>query len=122
MPDAFASVVTLILLTLMFDPGVLGTVRRLVLIPIATIGIAVHTSHFGLAVGLVAAAGGGCWLLRRWWPELKPRLRMAGFAVAAAIPLVMGIHWATTGHAMLVQPSNVLWLDGSVQWFSIWRQ
>lgn len=110
MPDVFAGLMTLSLLALMFDPGILGRARRGALAVITTIAIAVHTSHFGLGVGLVASIGAGCWLLRRLWPELKPRLILAACAVAASVPLVMGIHYATIGKPVMLQPSNVLWL------------
>lgn len=115
MPDVFAGLMTLSLLTLMFDPHLLGRARRITLAVITTIAVAVHTSHFGLGVGLVVSIGAGCWLLRRRWPELKPRIRMAGCAVAASIPLVMGIHYATIGQPIMLQPSNVLWLARLVQ-------
>ncbi len=110
MPDALTGVVILGILALAFDPGHLGTARRAFLAAMIAVGAAVHTSHIGVALGLVLALGAGAWLLRRRWPELKPRLVLAGCAALASLPLVAGIHWAVTGKAFVTQPANVLFL------------
>jgi hypothetical protein len=114
MPDALTGLVVLGLACLAFDRGELGR-RRLPLAAITAIAVAVHTSHVALSIGLVAAlalvALGG----RRLRLGLRPRIVLPASCVVAAIVMVIGAHWLTTGRPMLTQPTSMLFLARLVQ-------
>lgn len=115
MPDAFTGPVVLGALVLSFGWERLPRWRRFLLVAVMAVGIGVHTSHLGLALGLVLSLGGLRLLLRRRWPEFAPRLLPTAVAAVLAVVLVVTTHWITQGRPFLTQPTHMLWLARMVQ-------
>jgi hypothetical protein len=114
MPDAFTGPVVLGVLVLAFGWDHLLW-RRYPVMAILIVGIGVHTSHLGLAIGLILSLGGLRLILRRRWPEFHPRLLGASVATVLAVVFVVTTHWATQGRPFLTQPTHMLWLARMVQ-------
>lgn len=105
--DSFAGVTILGLAVLALYPDRLGPARKAALAAIATVAVALHTSHIGLAAGLVLLAA-LCMLGRRVWSWVPPvRLLLPAACLAGGILLVLGSNWAATGRVFLTQPAIV---------------
>ena len=115
MPDAFTGAVVLATITLAFADDLLDGWRRGTLAAILAVGIAVHTSHFALAGGLIVCLFAARLLAKHGWPVLWPRLRTIVIAFVAALAIALGANWLMTGRAFLAQPSAVLTLGLLVQ-------
>ncbi len=115
MPDIFTGIVVLAVAVLAFGGEQLGRTRRLAVALILVLGVAVHTSHLGLAAGLMLALSAGRWLLRGRWSELRPRLIVPAIATLLAMGTVVTVHWVALGRPFITQPSSVLMLARLVQ-------
>ncbi len=107
MADGFAGVTILGLLTLLLAGDRLDRPGRLILVAITALATALHTSHIGLGIGLLAlgllAAGA-----RRVRPSLPAvRLSLPTATVALALTLAIGANATATGRAFLTQPATV---------------
>lgn len=115
MPDAFTGPVVLAVLALAFGWEDLPRGRRLLLLGVATVGGGAHTSHLGLMLGLA----GSLWclrlLLRRSWPEFRPRAWPIALAAVLTATFVVTTHWISQGRPFLTQPTHMLWLARMVQ-------
>ncbi|MDA8229893.1 MAG: hypothetical protein M0006_00990 [Magnetospirillum sp.] len=114
MADLFAGLAILGLAVLAFGDA-LPRWRRLVLVPMVMISIAVHMSHVavacGLAIVLVAMAVSARWLR----PMPRPRLGLPLLAVALGTLAVPATHWAATGEAFFSRSGRVLQMALFVQ-------
>ena len=115
MPDAFTGAVVLAIITLAFADQWLDRWREAALGAILAVGIAVHTSHFALAGGLILCLFAARALAVRGWPLLRPRLCTALIAFVAALGMAIGANWLIAGRPFLAQPSAVLTLGLFVQ-------
>jgi hypothetical protein len=115
MPDVFTGIAILGITTLAFERGHLNRLRRGGLVAVTVVSTSMHTSHIAVAAGLVLALAGLGWLLRRRWPDLRPRVGLAAASVAMAVGLVAGIHWVTVGRPFISQPTAMLMLARLVQ-------
>ena len=115
MPDVFTGMAILGIASLSFERGRLSRLRRAGIAAVTAGAIAMHTTHIAVAAGLVVALAGLGWLLRRRWPDLKPRIGLAAATVAMGISLVVGIHWVTVGRPFITQPAAMLMLARLVQ-------
>jgi hypothetical protein len=93
-PDCFVAVAPIAIYLLAFHK--LGFVRNALLVLCATLAAACHSSHLGLAAGLVLAL----LLLKAAsfvWRELpRPRVFLSAVSVAAAIVVVIGCNYVFT--------------------------
>lgn len=115
MADMFTGVVVLGIGILAFGSDRLGRGRALVLAALVAVGGALHTSHLAVGGGLVLCLMVLRLAVRRRWPEANPRIMPAALAMAAAVGLVMVVHWTTVGRPFISQPNSVLLLARLVQ-------
>lgn len=85
LPDLFTALLVLALCLLALVPDRLGRVERLWCMAVATVAIAVHYSHFPLALGLLIGL-----LLLRLLRTGRPELRIGGLARLAA-PVALAV-------------------------------
>lgn len=107
MADGFAGVTILGLLALLLAGDRLAPPGRLLLAAITALATALHTSHIGLGIGLLAL-GLLAASARRVWPML-PAVRPGPAAATVALALTLAIcaNVAATGRAFLTQPATV---------------
>ncbi len=118
MADVFAGAMVLGLVSLMLFFDGLSMPRRMLLAALCAVGVAVHTSHVGLALGLLML-GGMARLARRRWPGVpQVRLREAAFAAIGGISLAVTANAYVTGRPFLAQTATVqalaLFIEGGV--------
>lgn len=107
MADVFAGAVVLGLVSLMVFADGLTTGRRILLALLSAVAVAVHTSHVGLGLGLLAL-GVLVKLVGLIRPSVpKVRLRAAAFSVVLGVVLAMGSNFYVIGRATLTQTVTV---------------
>lgn len=115
MADVFAGIVVLGIAILAFGADRIGARRAALLAAIVALGGALHTSHMAVGGGLVLCLVGLRAVVRRRWPEARPRVALAAAAVIASVVLVASVHWVTVGRPFVTQPNAVLLLGRLVQ-------
>lgn len=118
MADVFAGAAVLGLVSLMLFAEGLTAFRRWLLAGLCAVAICVHTSHVGLALGLLAL-GFGARLAHSFHPSFpRVRLREASLAVAGGVALVLAGNAYVTGRPFLTQTATVqalaLFVEGGV--------
>lgn len=106
MPDVFAGVVALAVITLALSPERLPAGRRVVLTLIAAIGATLHASYLPLifGLGIVAVAFR---LARPLWPELRRDARLPMAAAVGTVILVLAAHWFVARRPIISQSGSV---------------
>ncbi|ACI97601.1 hypothetical protein RC1_0151 [Rhodospirillum centenum SW] len=108
MADGLTGAVILGLLTLLLFRDRLPLSWATLVAAVVAVGIASHTSHVGIAGGLLllgfAAAALGR-LRPGWLPPVRTGL--PAVTLAAGLMLAVGANWTATGRLFLVQPSTV---------------
>ena len=115
MPDMFAGLAPLAVITVLYGRGVLGRVQQWALGAIALIAATVHTSHLLLFIGLVASV--------TFFAFVAPRIfsisgRQAGSIAllgAASIGSVIALHGFWGGHFVMSQSGSVFMLARFMQ-------
>lgn len=116
MADAFTALVALAVAVLAFGPA-LPRARRVGLVIVIGLGVAVHTSHLALVAGLVLALSGVI-VAGRWLTALRPLRPRVG---ASAAGLLLGValagtaNWAVSGHFHLAQSNALLMFARTLQ-------
>jgi hypothetical protein len=112
-PDCFVAVVPLALYLLAFHGETLGGARRVLLVLAAAIAIACHSSHVGLAGGLLAALGLMAFAPVSWIEANdlpRPRLALGISSLALAIVSIYAANYAFTGHVFFSR-SGAIFLE-----------
>lgn len=97
-PDCFVAVAPIAVYLLAFHGRALGPVRSALLVAVATLAAAMHSSHLGLAAGLLL-----CLVAMRAivaWRRLdvaKPALALPALSLFAALGLLFAANYALTG-------------------------
>ncbi len=114
MADLFAGMAILGIAVLALGDA-LPVWRRLLLVPLVALAIAVHMSHVAVAAGLLIVLAATA-LAARWLRRMaRPRLALPALAVALGIGAVPAVHWAATGEAFFSRSGQVLQLALLVQ-------
>ncbi|MFC7335207.1 hypothetical protein [Rhodocista pekingensis] len=108
MADGLTGAVILGLLTLLLFRDRLPRSWAVVVTAVVALGIASHTSHIGIAGGLLLLALATVALGHLRPGRLPPvRTGLPAMALAAGLMLAAGANWTVTGRLFLVQPSTV---------------
>ena len=114
MADMFAGMSILGMAVLAFGDA-LPVWRRLLLVPLLAVAIAVHMSHVAVACGLVLVLGAMAVAARFLRRMPRPRLLLPLIAAAAGTLAVPLTHWAATGEFFFTKSGHVLQLALFVQ-------
>lgn len=94
MPDFGGGLMVLAIALVMLYGGEFGAVRRLLLLGVVALGVALHPSHAPLAIGMVVLAA-----LGRGWLGINWRgIGQAAMAAAAGIVIAVAVQWTIAGH------------------------
>jgi hypothetical protein len=111
-PDCFVGVVPLAIYLLAFHSDELGATRKALLAVCAAVAIACHSSHIGLAAGLIAGLAAMRWLPAAWNLP-RPRLILAAAILAAAVASVFAVNFIYTKDVFFSR-SGIIFLEARI--------
>lgn len=116
MADAFTGLVILPIAVLAFAPPQ-SRLRRLGLLGVTVLGVAVHTSHLALAAGLTLVFAAMIVVGRRFprLDALRPRVALPAAAVVLGGLLAGVANWQVSGHFHIAQSNALLMFARTLQ-------